>query len=442
MEERHRRLLFKQNPWWEGRDFHVPVFERDLMGDLVRYGQHKQILAVVGLRRVGKTVLFKQRIKQLLKEAEEKNVCYISFDDIDFQRYEVAWGLINYFLEFSDEKKMRYLFIDEVQKLPNFPDLLKTVYDTEENLKIFVSGSSSLEMRKYHETLAGRILSFHLPVLSFREFVRYFGLKDEIIWGDGLIREYDLSFASEKGRYEELFLQYLGRGAFPELLEEADEEYIKKYIKESVIEKTVKDISRVVGGNENVVYELLRILAAGNAQLFEIVGIADSLKINRNNAAEYISLLEKSFLVKVCYNYTANVRKQVRGSKKEYIVHPSIVLALLDYPFVVLEGGDLSGHLIESGIAGSLEKASFWRTPQKDEVDIILADKKPLPVEVKYRAHIAQRDARSLLKFCRRYGVREAVIVTRDLLKTEAVGDVVVRYLPAWLFSLSRPKAT
>lgn len=438
MEERHRRLLFRQNPWWEGRDFPVPGFERDLMEDLARYGQHKQILAVVGLRRVGKTVLLKQVIKKLLAKVKANNVCYVSFDDIDFQKYEVAWDLINYFLEFSDGKSMRYLFIDEVQKLPNFPDLLKTVYDTEENLKILVSGSSSLEMRKYKETLAGRILSFHLPVLSFREFVRYFGLRNEISLGDNLIREYDLHFAAKKGRYEELFIQYMERGAFPELLDEDDEEYIKKYIRESVIEKTIEDISRARRGNENVVYELLRLLAAANAQLFEIVNIADNLKINRNQAAEYISLLEKSFLVKVVYNYSVNIPKQVRASKKQYIVHPSIVLALLDYSFSALEGGEIAGHLIEAQIAGSLQKTSFWRTPQKDEVDIVLAGKKPLPIEVKYQVHVNKKDARSLIKFCEKYKVREAIMVTRNQLKKEKAGNVTTHHIPAWLLPLMK----
>lgn len=438
MEERHRRLLFRQNPWWEGRDFSVPEFERDLIEDLRRYWKHKQILAVVGLRRVGKTVLLKQIIKKLLTEIKANNVCYISFDDIDFQKYEVAWELINYFLEFSDGKSTRYLFIDEVQKLPNFPDLLKTIYDTEENLKILVSGSSSLEMRKYKETLAGRILSFHLPVLSFREFVRYFDLRNEISLNENMIREYDMHFAAKKGRYIRLFIQYMERGAFPELLDEDDEEYVKKYIRESVIEKTVEDISRASRGNENIVYELLRLLAAANAQLFEIVNIADNLKINRNQAAQYISLLEKSFLIKVVYNYTVNVPKQVRASKKQYIVHPSIVLALLDYPFNTLEGSEIAGHLIEAQVASSMQKTSFWRTPQKDEVDIILEGKKLLPIEVKYRTHINKKDMRSLIKFCEKYKVKEAIIVTRDQLKKEKTNNITIHHIPAWLLQLTK----
>ncbi len=64
------------------------------------------------------------------------NMKNISLDDIDFQNYNIVEELINYFLEFSDKNGMRYLFMDEVQKLPNWADLLKTYYDTEDNLMI------------------------------------------------------------------------------------------------------------------------------------------------------------------------------------------------------------------------------------------------------------------------------------------------------------------
>lgn len=436
MEERLRQLLYKQNPWWEGKEFSVPEFERDKLAELLKYAKHKQIIAVTGLRRVGKTVLLKQIIKKFLLETKGKNICYISLDDIDFQKYDVVWEAVNYFLDGSDQTKKRILFIDEIQKLNNFPDLLKTLYDSEENLKIYVSGSSSLEMKKYRESLAGRILTFQIPVLSYKEFVRYAGLKPEISWGEGLIREYDHYFAPNKKRYEKLFIEYLERGAFPELLEEKDEEYIKKYIKESVIEKTIADISRNAKTNEQTIYELLRMLCAANAQLFEFQSIAGNLKINRNQAGEYITLLEKSFLIKIAYNYTANVPKQIRTNKKQYIVHPSIIFALTGQPFSSLEAGEIAGHIIESITATAFEKTSFWRTPQKDEVDIILEGKKPLPIEVKYQTKINSEDIRSIKKFCEKYEVSEALMVTRDQTEKKRIGGIVVTYLPAWLIQL------
>ncbi|MBU4076432.1 MAG: ATP-binding protein [Euryarchaeota archaeon] len=452
MEERHRALLVKQNPWWSDKKVKLPDFERDLINTLVRYVEYKQILAVIGLRRVGKTVLMKQLMQKLT--TPKNNLCYISLDDIDFQNYNIVEELINYFLEFSDKNGMRYLFLDEVQKLPNWADLLKTYYDTEDNLKIFVTGSASLELSEFKETLAGRILTFHMPVLKFREFARYFMPDDTLknisisslssIFGsslskDSFIREYDIEFAGKKERYNELFKSYLLKGAFPELLDIEDEEFIKKYIKESVIEKTIVDIARLAGEDEKIIYELFRLLANSNAQLFEITNLSGILKINRNLVSKYVNLLEKSFLINVAYNFTSSVARQVRASKKQYSAHSSIVIAMLDHPFDILNT-EVAGHMVEAAISGDFEKTSFWRTPQKDEVDIILKEKGiVLPIEVKYQQNITNSDAASVLKFCKKFGVRNGLMVTKELMDMRKIGDVEMLFIPAWLFLLINP---
>ena len=434
MEERHKRLLIRQNPWWGELKIEVPEFERDLLKELSKYAKYRQVIAVVGLRRVGKTILMKQLIKKILRKMVQNNVCYISFDDIDFQKYELAEDLINYFIEFSDKNKKRYLFLDEIQKLPNWADLLKTYYDIETNLKIFVSGSSSLEVKKSKETLAGRILTFNLPVLTFKEFVRYHGMEYRV-HGD-LSKEYDQKFLMKKEKYTELFNDYLVRGGFPELLENDNEEFIKKYIKESVIEKVIIDISRIARENERIVYELFRLLANSNAQLFENISLASTLKINRNLVAQYIELLEKSFLIKIAYNFTKSVAKQVRVSKKQYIAHSSIVIALLDYPFEIIKT-ELVGHLVESTIASHIGKFSFLRI-QQNEVDIITEkNKKLLPIEIKYKSQISNKDLRNLIKFMEKFKVKDGVVVTRYLFEKLKLDDKNILFIPAWMFLLS-----
>ncbi len=434
MEERHRQLLVKNNPWWQGIKSELPKFERDLLKKLHSYVKCRQIIAIVGLRRVGKTVLMKQIIQKLT--APTNNICYISFDDIEFQNYRVAEELINYFLEFSDGKKMRFLFLDEIQKLPGWSDLLKTYYDTENNLKMFVSGSASLEIKKQKETLAGRIFSFHLPVMSFSEFARYFNMPYEI-QSKNMMRDFDVRFSGKKEGYKKLFEKYMKKGAFPELLDTDDEEFIKKYIKESVIEKAVSDASKISGENENVIYELFKLLAGSNAQLFEITNLSDALKINRNTISKCIGLLEKAFLIKISYNFTASVAKQVRTNKKQYCAHSSIVVALLDYPFSSLST-EISGYLAEAEIANSIENAAFWRTPQKDEVDIIVKDEKPLPIEVKYKSNITGSDMDSVLKFCRKFNAKRGIIVTKDISEKRNIEGIEILLIPAWAFLLLR----
>ena len=433
MKERVRRLLIKLNPQWKGKPIQVPKFERDMLNVMLDNVKYKQIIGIVGLRRVGKTVLLKQLIRKL--KSSHENMCYISFDDIDFQNYEIADDLINYFLEFSNEDMIRYLFLDEIQKLPNWADLLKTFYDTEENLKIFISGSASLEIKEYKETLAGRILTYKLPIFTFREFLRYFKMKHDITFKD-LFREYDLNYIHQKEHYKNMFEVYLLKGAFPELLEINDDEFIGKYIKESVVEKTIMDISRITKQDEKIIYELFRILANSNAQLFEINNISNLLGVNRNLVSQYIGLLEKAFLIKISYNYTASVAKQVRTSKKQYCAHSSVVIAVLDYPPAVIHT-KLSGHLVEATIMNHIEKASFWRTPQKDEVDIIVkTDEGIIPIEIKYQTQILNNDLKAIIKFCKKFYIKKGMVITKGLLERRMIDKYEILFIPAWVFLL------
>ena len=427
MEERHRLLLIKQNPQWVGEKIETPEFKRDIFYKLEKYLAYKQIIGLVGLRRVGKTVILKQLMKSIV--SEPSNICYISFDDRDFQKYEMAWELIGYFLQ-NSKGGPKYLFLDEIQKIPNWQDLLKTVYDTEKNLKIIVSGSSALDFKKHKETLAGRILTFNTPILTFREFARYIGLESKADLKT-ISAEYDLKFLIKKHLYEKAFEDYLVRGAFPELLEKTDEEYIKKYISE-VIEKVIVDISKNIG-KETEISDMIALLSKSTAREFEINSLSSILKINRNTASSYLGLIEKAFLVKTAYNYTASTAKRLRVSKKGYIAHSSIAIAILNYPIQIIsiQGIDL-GHLVETVIASNLSEFSFWKQ-QNNEVDIVFNGE---PIEVKYQSQITKSDMGSVIKFMQKFKVKRGFLITKNIFEKKQEGGREIFLIPAWLFLL------
>jgi hypothetical protein len=396
---------------------------------------HPQIIAIVGLRRTGKTVLIKQIMQGLQEKNPNTNIGYISFDDRDFQKYETADELINYFLTFSNKDERRYLFLDEIQKVPDWPDLLKTIYDIEKDLKMVISGSSGLELKDSRETLAGRILTHIIPVLSFREFVRYFGHENTISIRS-FERDYDLKFLQKKQVYISLLEDYVRKGAFPELLEQSDQSFITRYIKESVIEKVISDISRnIKPRREDIVNDLLIIFSRNTARLFEIVNIANALGIDRNTASEYINTLKNTFLIKVDHNFTKSALKRARTSKKAYIAHSCIPIAMLEHDSI--DGSDM-GHLIETIIANNLTETGFWRSPRKEEVDIVLTG--PIPIEVKYRDHIGKKNIAGLERFMDRFDVKTGIVVTRDEFDLNGSGDRRILRIPVWLFLLIEQK--
>ncbi len=115
------------------------------------------------MRRLGKTTLFLQVINTLLdRNVEPQSIWYFSFD-------EDKYDLDELFTVFKIQTRKDYhsdkifIFFDEIQKLEGFQSQLKIYYDLYPNLKFFISGSTSLYIRKKTlESLAGRVFSFDI----------------------------------------------------------------------------------------------------------------------------------------------------------------------------------------------------------------------------------------------------------------------------------------
>src|SRR3989344_3388602 len=227
--------LEELNPWWK-KEFKVMFKERHVYKQIKKFMNLPQIIALNGLRRVGKTTLMFKIIDDAIKNGfNPKNIIYFSFDE--FRDSEIRALIREY--EGMLEKNFdegRYIFLlDEIQKLNNWEDQLKAIYDRfKGKIKIIISGSESLFIRKKSkETLAGRIFEFKIEPLSFKEFLAFKGVNFKPLG----IYENELS---------KLFNEFILSIGFPELVGIKDKDIIKKYIKENLIEKIIyKDIPKL-----------------------------------------------------------------------------------------------------------------------------------------------------------------------------------------------------
>ncbi|MCP2605725.1 AAA family ATPase, partial [Candidatus Aminicenantes bacterium AC-335-O07] len=164
------------NPWWRG-EFKIDFREREIYKKIQKFISLPQIIAFTGLRRVGKTTLmFKIVEDSINKGFDPKNIIYFSFDE--FKEIKIREVIKEYEeLMEKDIRKGKYLLLlDEIQKLNNWEEQTKVVYDMFRNFKIYISGSESLFIRKKSkESLAGRIFEFRVEPLSFKEFLLFQG---------------------------------------------------------------------------------------------------------------------------------------------------------------------------------------------------------------------------------------------------------------------------
>lgn len=409
-------VLQDSNPWWK-EEFKIEFKEREVYKQLQKFLPLPQILALTGLRRVGKTTLMFKIVEDAIRSGfDSKNIIYFSFDE--FREVEIR-DIIKEYEELieKDFRKGKYLLLlDEIQKLTNWEDQLKRIYDTfGKNTKIIVSGSESLLIRKKSkETLAGRLFDFKIEPLSFKEFLCFKGIDFKPI---GL-------YERELARLFNEFVLTLG---FPELVGIKEKDVIKKYVKESIVEKVVyKDIPKLFKIKDvSIIESLLDIFMEEPGQLVEISELAKELKISRQTLSNYLTYLEESFLIRKLYNFSKSRRKVERKLKKYY---PTLISV-----DILFKEDELSkSKSFEWLMANQLKAEFFWRDSYKNEVDIVLSNKKLTPIEIKY----GKMDFKGLLAFMNKFKTNQGYVTSPSREGIERIDRKIISIVPAFKFLL------
>ncbi|MGZ5514848.1 MAG: ATP-binding protein, partial [Candidatus Aminicenantales bacterium] len=207
------------NPWWKG-PFKVEYKDREIYAQIKKYIPLRQIIALTGLRRVGKTTLLMKVASDAIAEGfDPKDVIYFSFDEFKGVELRDVLSASEELLE-RDSSSSRTLFLlDEVQKLGEWENQAKALYDLHPRMKIMISGSKSFFIeRKSRATLAGGIYEVRVEPLTFKEYLDFKGV-----------------YLPPPGLYprelKRIFGEYMTTQGFPELVGVHDKDIIRKYIK-------------------------------------------------------------------------------------------------------------------------------------------------------------------------------------------------------------------
>jgi len=404
--------LEETNKWWKGK-FELEFKDKEIYRKISKFLDARQIIALTGLRRVGKTTIMFKIVEDYIKKGFDANrVIYFSYDyfrGVEIKEImEVYSRLMNKDL---DDGKYLFLF-DEIQKLEHWEEQIKRIYDNHKNFKIIVSGSESLFIRKKSkESLAGRCFEFQIYPLNFREFLKFKGMEIKNI---ELYREEILK----------AFNQYLLCGGFPETVDE-NEEFIKRYIK-NLMEKIIyKDIPQVFPvKSPEVLEEILNIILLDPGQIINIDDLAGDLGISRRTVSLYLNYLEKSFLIRKVYNFSRNTRKTQRKLKKYY---PMIISSDLTKQ-------ENRGKIFEARMIISLDAEFFWRDTYKNEVDVVkMIDDKIVPIEIKY----SRIETKPIKLFMKKFKVDEGIILTYDKEKEIDFNGKKIRAIPFYKYFLN-----
>ncbi len=480
-KEKLKKLLYFHNPWWV--DHIVPdslklTYRRPVLKKLLGYFTLDRAILIKGPRRTGKTTLLYQIIDELItkKKIPAKNIIYLSCDDPELKLltsspsdsrinlsdildvYEQLRGKT--IKELKPNEKI-YLFLDEVHFWEGWQFEIKKYFDKKYPLKFILSGSSASLIKRGSESLMGRTIEELILPFSFCEFLSC-QLKDKRV--DKIILNLQKNFAPSnllkgvtdlfsdsinvspidqlipyQNKINIFFDEYLNRGGFPHLLEVENPILWQRLLREDVIEKVIyRDLVDLYEIKKPQVLEKFFLYLAGHSSdIVNITNIANSLCLSREYTLKYLNYLIESFLVFEIRKYSPSVEKQIRSNQKVHLIDSGLI--------TVFGGGNkenrVEGQKVESLVGRCFLKDNVFYWREREEVDFVLdldaGERKPLlPVEVKYRNTILPRDLKGIIKFMEKYGVREGIVVSKDLLQKRKQDDKILWLIPAWLLLL------
>jgi predicted AAA+ superfamily ATPase len=419
------------------------LVKRDLLEKIIRFVDGQEIVVVTGMRQVGKTSLIKLIMDGLPADMQS---FYLDLEDMNLLEIcnKGADALVAYLkLMGADFSRRIVVAIDEIQYLENPSNLLKLLHDHHPSIKLFVSGSSSLEIRsKFSDSLAGRKALFELDTLSFGEFLQFRDQKAFQVKGNlGTLQRTVAKGPNEHAMLAAPILEphltdYLTWGGFPGVTLHADaakKQSLLRDIHTSYIRKDIKDIANIediMGYNR-----LLQLLAGQCGNLVNINELSATVGLSINTVKKYLFLLEQTYVLTLLRPWHSNQRKELTKMPKVFFND----IGLRNIARNALNPQMLpDGPQIENYVFCELKKRYipnetlfFWRTAGGAEVDFVAMDNGlPLPIEVKEGKLKQPAVSRSLRSFISTFSPPVAVVVNGGLSCSTVIGSTTVHFVP------------
>ncbi len=372
------------------------IIPRDInLKDYLNLNVNK-IIVLNGFRRVGKTYILFGLAKELLKTNSREEVVHINFED---ERIPIKTEFLSALLPTVNEifnKRIKYLFLDELHNIPNWSKWLRRIYDNQE-MKIFVSGSSSrMSEEEIPTELRGRFLEIKIFPLSFKEFLKFKELNFDF-------KMLDYS-EKEKPLILKALSEYIKYGGLPEIVLinenkkfELAQSYYATVIKRDIVERyKIK--------NEEVLKAILKLLL--DSKEFSISKSHNNLKsigysLSKSTLQKYIFYIENSYFAFSLPIFSYKIKDQMQYPKKIYFID-SVFINSISTKF----SNNLGRHY-ENLVAVELKRRKkecyYWKNIEKEEIDFIIKNEGKIEqlIQVCYDLSdqdTKKREIRALLK--------------------------------------------
>ncbi len=372
------------------------VERKEYLEELKRWKEKDLIKVVTGIRRCGKSTLFDLFIDYLKNSGiSEKQIIKINLEDADYD-FKDYKELYDYIKDRLISDKMNYVFLDEVQNVPEFQRAVDGLY-IKKNVDVYITGSNAYLLSGELATLlSGRYIEIKMLPLSFKEYVSAF---------------------PNNNNYYQLFLEYMRNGGMPGNLSIIDTNLndIDKYMDGIFSTIVYKDIMARNNITDKILLEnILKFIYDSIGSPISTKKISDTLtskgmSTSNHTVENYITAFIESFLIYKVERFDVKGKNLLVRDYKYY----SVDTGLRSYLLGKKADSDM-GHILENIVYLELLRRGYKVYVGKVddlEVDFVAENREGL----KY--------------FQVALSVRDDKVLERELKSLQKTGDHYPKYL-------------
>lgn len=394
----------------------------------------KNTLAVVGPRRAGKTFFMYQLVQQLLdsKACSRNEILFVDFEDyrlIDFSASDIG-DLLAIFQQLAGNPP-KFLFFDEIQHLPKWSRVLRTLHN-QRRYRLVISGSNSELLRREIATeLRGRYRDLLMLPFSFAEFLK----------ANGVTFTKRTFHTAGRGKIVGMLDRYLATGGFPEVVEEQGLKEKRRLLQDYFQTIFYKDIVDRYNIRAKYVLDTMMDYCLNTySDLFSISRFEKQLKTaalpgSKRTISNYLKHLEEAFFLTATEKFSYSPRKRLMNPKKIY---------LMDTGFCALstEFSENRGKRLENCVAVELlrrqDETFYFRGTRECDL-IIKGGRKPVTaIQVCWELtpRNQEREVAGLCEAAESLGIDDAYILTYNQERTVQHRGRRFPVKPAWKWLL------
>ena len=374
----------------------MSLIQREQYLDFLRRHKDQVVIKVVsGVRRCGKSTLFELFKQELLDSGVKQNqIISINFEDLEFEPLQEYHALHEYIVERLIPDTSVYVFLDEVQHVPQFEKVVGSLF-IKPNVDIYITGSNAYFMSSDIATLlTGRYVQIEMLPLSFKEF--------------------HSAYSQQNLSDMEIYNLYIEHSSFPRLVRVEDDESIDEYLESILNTVVLKDIvTRLKITDVPLLLDIIKYLLANIGSLINPTKIANTLtsygrKTDNKTVEKYLQGLKDGLLIYEVDRFDVKGKALLQRNAKYYVVDSAF------RKFLLSRTDSDRGHILENIVYLELVRRGYRVYVghlQNGEIDFVA--KKPHRLEY-YQVS---------------YTVMEDTTLRRELSPLEQLDDNYPKYL-------------